>query len=1208
VAARCNSVQVVEFLCREETMIDTAAMRKATSEADEHSALSTLHFLIPRTGNIYQPRDYWTTFDAATKNNHRDLLLYLESEVLHHQDSQVLETRFIEAAQRGHLASLQTWLPRICTVQDKKRVLGQALDHSCASGHAAVAAYLIEYGADVNELVEESPFLRTHGRRLSWGSCNDEEQGHNVWPRTALFACLQGMAQSFDNHSHSGGELGFSRDWRRNSFAKQETVIDLPLRNGSNVGIAVKHGRSPLHYAVSHATLATCQELLDRGAPIVSESSTGNDESLLHRAAGRETDPFPVIQALIEAGAEVNSNNTTEGDSSPILNAALEFFALFAGLFVGSESVHEVLTTGPGAVIRWVLRSRPTLQATAKGFTLLLQMAAADGDEDFVRLLIERNVDLKCEDHYFGSALHAAARFNHLKCAKLLVDAGADVMLVAGRLKCSPLRAAVNRQHIAMVQYLLHAGPDTCAVEVLTEICVNRNNVYLSTLSEACSSGNLELVQLLLARAIRIDTKAAQPHGQHTYLDALSNALHHACSRGLVQVVRLLLEHGADIEAEHNKCASPLMAAARAGHLEVMDILWVAGAVLYDAGRQLNVLKELLSQYEKPEKEVIYFVFARLLNTEDFLQAYKECAAFMRDWQEDPEFLLMVDDLSKSQLLLTHVSALGAQRCVDLVLESGVSLVDTDGNGLQALQSAAEFRRYELLSELLSKGAYMLCMPSDCERLIQAVLDGLMPAKEELYGPCCRLQSQKSLWYTQLSGETPTECVCESDRTAATAVIVQLIQMAGTDIDYSRVEWGILMHSAAYLGMLQFVGSWVDAGVDVNSQGGCFGSALNAAIRGSQTGMVEFLLEQQADVNLPLNQPHTTPLHLACKAQNESLLRMLLQNGAFVDTMIFTEGAALHTACKTKNIAIAKILLEYKADVNISDLTCGTLLHVACEMGDEKMFELLLKHGADVNVNTPGKGATLHMACHSRNETITKRLLEHGANVNVFSESHGTPLHVACYHGDVATIKILLEHGADVKAKYSEDQTPLTRLLSHSGVHSIWRSMDALINSTLSLEFTSDNLNQLVHKSVSAYSRECLTAIKSLLQRNPNAIPTAETIELVIPKASRHLDVLKILLSRAPQFEITVDMLKHATDVEGLQFFLQHSPSIVITSELMDLFTDYSNLPLLKYLMKEARHVTPSASATKAAAKAPPPSSRLAPLDWDFQVLEYGSE
>jgi ankyrin repeat protein len=411
----------------------------------------------------------------------------------------------------------------------------------------------------------------------------------------------------------------------------------------------------------------------------------------------------------------------------------------------------------------------------------------------------------------------------------------------------------------------------------------------------------------------------------------------------------------------------------------------------------------------------------------------------MRDWQEDPEFVLIVDDLPTSQLLLTHVSALGAQRCVDLVLESGVSLLGTDGNGLQALQSAAEFRRYELLSELLSKGVYRLCMPLDCERLIQAVRDGLMPAND----PCCRLWSQTSLRYTQFS----TACVCEADRTAATAVIVQLVQIARADIDYSRVERGIFMYSAAYLGMLPSVRGWVDAGVDVNSRGGCFGSALNAAIRGKHLGIVQFLLEQQADVNLSLNQSHTTPLHLACKAQNESLLRMLLQNGALVDTTIFTGGAALHTACKTKNIAIAKILLEYNADVNISDLTRGTPLHVACETGDEKMFELLLEHGADVNVNAPGKGAALHMACHSGNKTITKRLLEHGAKVDVFSESHGTPLHVACHHGDVTTTKILLEHGADVNAKDSEDQMPLTRLLSHNNLHSIWRSMDALINS-----------------------------------------------------------------------------------------------------------------------------------------------------------------
>jgi hypothetical protein len=62
----------------------------------------------------------------------------------------------------------------------------------------------------------------------------------------------------------------------------------------------------------------------------------------------------------------------------------------------------------------------------------------------------------------------------------------------------------------------------------------------------------------------------------------------------------------------------------------------------------------------------------------------------------------------------------------------------------------------------------------------------------------------RSLRHTQCS----TACVCEADRTAATAVIVQLVQIARADIDYSRVEWGIFMHLAAYLGMLPFVRGW----------------------------------------------------------------------------------------------------------------------------------------------------------------------------------------------------------------------------------------------------------------------------------------------------------------------------------------------------------------------------------------------------------------
>jgi hypothetical protein len=157
VAARCDSVQVVQFLSREDNVVEITAVTKALSEAEAHGALSTLYFLLRRMGDNYQVQDYWKVFGTATQGDHRGLLLYLTHAVLQHRDDQVLEARFVDAAQRGFLAPLHSWLPRICTLQMKKRVLGQALDQSCANGHAAVAAYLIKRGADVNEMVEESP-------------------------------------------------------------------------------------------------------------------------------------------------------------------------------------------------------------------------------------------------------------------------------------------------------------------------------------------------------------------------------------------------------------------------------------------------------------------------------------------------------------------------------------------------------------------------------------------------------------------------------------------------------------------------------------------------------------------------------------------------------------------------------------------------------------------------------------------------------------------------------------------------------------------------------------------------------------------------------------------------------------------------------------------------------------------------------------------
>jgi ankyrin repeat protein len=277
--------------------------------------------------------------------------------------------------------------------------------------------------------------------------------------------------------------------------------------------------------------------------------------------------------------------------------------------------------------------------------------------------------------------LHAAAQFGHLNCVKLLVKAGVNARLTAGRFGLTPLRAAVKRQHPPIVKYLLDVRV-LQSFDFSTDQLSAESKDYYSTLTFVCRNGNVGLVQLLLSYLEQDNSILGKSEKRSTWFVDMSNALHNACTHGHTQIVALSIDHGVDIEKKSNQYHSPLTAAASAGDLETMKVLLAAGAVLYDAKRTINILKTLI--VKERSKQAIDFVIAHLLNTAHFIDACKEVPAYMRAWHEDAAFVLNINTMPSSERLLMHLAALGAQRSIQLKFESLVKMTDVSASMLQA--------------------------------------------------------------------------------------------------------------------------------------------------------------------------------------------------------------------------------------------------------------------------------------------------------------------------------------------------------------------------------------------------------------------------------------------------------------------------------------------------------------------------------------------
>lgn len=194
------------------------------------------------------------------------------------------------------------------------------------------------------------------------------------------------------------------------------------------------------------------------------------------------------------------------------------------------------------------------------------------------------------------------------------------------------------------------------------------------------------------------------------------------------------------------------------------------------------------------------------------------------------------------------------------------------------------------------------------------------------------------------------------------------------------------LYAAAAQNFIDIMELLVEFGADIYIKNNCGTTALHTAVfaRSASPFVDDNDFERIVKllrniVNVSDENGHL-PIQYAMITNDIFVLRCLIENGADVNLPISKENTTILfevVSDENENLEMAKLLLDSKADVNARRKDESTPLMFACS---EKMAKLLLDYGADINAQDE-QGLTALM--HTRVDEIGCELIKAGANIHL---------------------------------------------------------------------------------------------------------------------------------------------------------------------------------------------------------------------------------
>ncbi|XP_072409775.1 B-cell lymphoma 3 protein [Chiloscyllium punctatum] len=241
-------------------------------------------------------------------------------------------------------------------------------------------------------------------------------------------------------------------------------------------------------------------------------------------------------------------------------------------------------------------------------------------------------------------------------------------------------------------------------------------------------------------------------------------------------------------------------------------------------------------------------------------------------------------------------------------------------------------------------------------------------------GPCHLARSQEELLASDIAmatrqdedGDTPLHIAVVQEDSAMVDKLIQLLQLGRKDLDIYNNLRQTPLHLAVITKQFTIVRKLVTHGasgslLDRNGQ-----TAVHLACEHTSLDCLQALLldvsHQRPDLEIRNYQGYT-PLHVSVNSYQKEIVEFLLEQGADIDAVDIKSGKTpLVHAVENNCIDMVRLLLQHGANVNLQTYSGNTALHCSSGRGFLEVVKVLLKNGADSSIKNCHNDTSLMVA------------------------------------------------------------------------------------------------------------------------------------------------------------------------------------------------------------------------------------------------------